>query len=66
LARFGRGLGRTFEVAEYSLLADYYPPETRPALFAARATTFELGKPERQARCRYQPSRFFNEVMWPT
>ena len=34
-ARFGAALGRTMDPAHFSLLSDYYPPETRPAVFSA-------------------------------
>jgi ABC-type branched-subunit amino acid transport system ATPase component/MFS family permease len=44
IARFGRGLGQSFEIAEASLLADFYPPALRPGLFAARSVAVELAK----------------------
>ena len=40
IARSVRNLGQSFEIAHYSLLADYYPPEARPALFAVQAAFF--------------------------
>src|SRR5206468_3271996 len=34
IARFGSGLGKTLDPAHSSLLADYYPPDVRPGVFA--------------------------------
>ena len=36
VARLSAGLGKAMEAAHFSLLSDYYPPHTRPGVFASQ------------------------------
>jgi len=43
LTRLGAGIGRTMDPAHNSLLADYYPPESRAGVYSYKQLAFVLG-----------------------
>jgi ABC-type branched-subunit amino acid transport system ATPase component/MFS family permease len=43
ITRVGAGIGRTFDPAHTSLLADYYPPESRAGVYAYRQFAIVFG-----------------------